>query len=176
MKGSTLTVVALATAALMPAVARGQQSDARIRVTKDAPGEIASTPGATNSDIQFTGPLGYRLRPGAAPLLCSPGDAEDVQNVQIKTELYQPGMITPEQAKALALCAVPGQIGSGEMETSGGRPIYDISLIPTDKKTYTKIQIDAYTGEVVNSKQFGGLRGLAGFLRESYEHKENKQP
>jgi len=85
-------------------------------------------------------------------------------------------MISPEQAKALALCAVPGQLSSGEMQVNNGRTVYEIALIPTDKKTYSKVEIDATTGEIINAKQFGGLRGLAGFLRESTERKNNKTP
>lgn len=154
-------------------VARAQER--HIPISKDDRGTVSTTSyGDVDLGIDWTGPLGYRLRPGAAPFYCDPADADEVAKVAIKSDLYRAGMITPDQAKALALCAVPGQIGSGEMEVAGGRTIYDISLIPNDKKTYTKIQIDAMTGEVVNAKQFGGLRGLAGFLRESAERKENK--
>jgi hypothetical protein len=161
--------MAIGVALALPAVASSQDTTH----SKTAGGEVVASDTAS---IQWTGPLGYRLRPGAAPIYCTGTDVGAAQAVRIDTSLYSAGMITPEQAKAVALCAVPGQIGSGEMEMSGNRPIYDITLIPTDKKTYTKIQIDAYNGEVVNSKQFGGLRGLAGFLRESFEHKENKKP
>jgi hypothetical protein len=38
------------------------------------------------------------------------------------------------------------------------------------------VEIDATTGEVINAKQYGGLRGLAAFLRESTERKKNKTP
>lgn len=117
----------------------------------------------------------YPLRPNKRPIYCHAGDAKEVARIEIKTDLYNRAtMISPKQAKALALCAVPGQIASGEMQSDGKRTWYDISLLPEDKKTYTKIQIDAATGEVINAKQFGGLRGLAGFLRESAERKENK--
>lgn len=166
------SAVALSIAAgARPAAAQDQH----IPISKDDRGTVSSTSyGDVDLGIDWRGPLGYTLRPGAAAFYCDAADADEVAKVAIKSDLYRQGMITPDQAKALALCAVPGQIGSGEMETADGRTIYDISLIPNDKKTYTKIQIDAYTGEVVNAKQFGGLRGLAGFLRESAERKENK--
>jgi uncharacterized membrane protein YkoI len=83
-------------------------------------------------------------------------------------------MISPDSAKMIALCAVPGQIGSGEMEVTNGRTEYEIAIIPNHKRTYTKVIIDAQTGAVLSTKQFGGLRGTAGWLRESFEHKENK--
>src|SRR4029078_463529 len=86
-------------------------------------------------------------------------------------------MISPDSAKIVALCAVPGQIGSGEMNTSGGRTVYEIAIIPNEKKTPRKVNVDAMTGAVLSSKQFGGLRGLAGWVRESAEHKDNtKKP
>jgi len=54
--------------------------------------------------------------------------------------------------------------------------VYEIDIIPNEKKTHTKVNVDAMTGAVLSSKQFGGLRGLAGWVRESAEHKMNKKP
>jgi hypothetical protein len=109
---------------------------------------------------------------------CSTVDATAAKAVTIKSELYKAdvGMISPDSAKIVALCAVPGQVGSGEMNTSGGRTVYEIDIIPNEKKTHTKVNVDAMTGAVLSSKQFGGLRGLAGWVRESAEHKMNKKP
>jgi uncharacterized membrane protein YkoI len=111
--------------------------------------------------------------------VCSSVDVSKAKDVTIKSDLYKAdaGMISPDSAKLVALCAVPGQIGSGEMEMSDGRTTYAIDIIPNDKKTHTKVVIDANTGAVLSSKQFGGLRGLAGWVRESAEHKNNtKKP
>ena len=33
--------------------------------------------------------------------------------------------------------------------------------------------VDAVTGAVLSTKQFGGARGLAGWVRESFDHKKN---
>ena len=164
---ATLAISATATSAQAQA-----QSDTRIPISKDG-ARITTT---SSGDIEYTGPLGYRLRPGGAPVYCAPNDAAEVARVSIKSDLYTSAMITPEQAKALALCAVPGQLSSGEMQVNNGRTVYEIALLPTDKKTYSKVEIDAMTGEIINAKQFGGLRGLAGFLRESTERKNNKVP
>jgi len=106
---------------------------------------------------------------------CSSIDASSAANVTIKTEGYNAAtMISPDSAKIIALCAVPGQIGSGELETKGATTHYAIDIIPDKKKTHTKVLVDAYTGAVLSSKQFGGLRGLTGWVRESGEHKKNK--
>jgi hypothetical protein len=61
------------------------------------------------------------------------------------------------------------------MNTANGRTQYAIDIIPNQKKTHTKVIIDAQTGAVLSSKQFGGLRGLAGWVRESAEHKHNEK-
>jgi uncharacterized membrane protein YkoI len=106
---------------------------------------------------------------------CSTVDASAARSVEIKTDLYKPGMITPDSAKIIALCAVPGQIGSGEMNIAEGRTNYAIDIIPNAKKTHTKVIVDARTGAVLSSKQFGGVRGLVGWVRESEEHKMNKK-
>jgi uncharacterized membrane protein YkoI len=149
-----------------------------IPIRKDGPTtsstSTTTTTTTSNGSVDWQGPLGYTLRPGGAPVYCAESDVAEVAKIRIRSDMYTNGMITPEQAKALALCAVPGQISSGEMENDNGRPVYQITLLPTDKKTHSKVEIDAYTGEVINAKQFGGLRGLAGYLRESAERKQNK--
>jgi len=107
---------------------------------------------------------------------CSTVDVNAARKISIKSDLYSAStMISPDSAKVLALCAVPGQIGSGEMNTANGRTQYAIDIIPNQKKTHTKVIIDAQTGAVLSSKQFGGLRGLAGWVRESAEHKHNEK-
>jgi uncharacterized membrane protein YkoI len=115
-------------------------------------------------------------RPG--PTACTTTDISAAKAVQIKTDLYDSTrMISPDRAKLVALCAVPGQIGSGEMNVADGRTQYAIDIIPDKMQTHTKVIVDAQTGAVLSSKQFGGLRGKVGWLRESLEHKENtKKP
>jgi hypothetical protein len=67
-------------------------------------------------------------------------DINAARAVSIKNDLYTPAtMISPDSAKVLALCAVPGQIGSGEMNMANGRTEYAIDIIPNQKKTHTKV-------------------------------------
>jgi hypothetical protein len=181
MKKLTL-ITAVASLALGGAVntTLAQTSTTRIPISKD--GTVSTTSSGTVSsmssgDIDWSGPLGYTLRPGGSAVYCAPNDAAEVARVQIKTDNYNSAtMISPEQAKALALCAVPGQLASGSIENANGRNVYEIDVLPTDKKTATKVEIDATTGEVINAKQYGGLRGLAAYLRESAARKNNKAP
>jgi hypothetical protein len=177
-----IALITVASLALGGAVntAVAQASTTRIPISKDGPtsttsnGTVSST---SSGDIDWNGPLGYTLRRGGNPVYCHPNDAAEVARVQIKTDNYNSAtMISPEQAKAVALCAVPGQLSSGSIENANGRNVYEIDVLPTDKKTATKVEIDASTGEVINAKQYGGLRGLAAFLRESAERKNNKTP
>jgi hypothetical protein len=134
-------------------------------------GEIAFT-----SPWQLT-PAQFRadLEPIHVPTTCAGAiDPAEVTRVAIKADLYQPGMVTPDSAKFLALCTIPGQITSGEMHAQDGRTMYEVTLIPERRSTNAKVIIDANTGEVLSSKTYGGLRGLAGYLRESVERDENK--
>jgi uncharacterized membrane protein YkoI len=115
----------------------------------------------------------YRWKGGA----CSTVDVEAVRKASIKTDLYDRSfMISPDSAKVVALCAVPGQIGSGEMKVSEGRTAYSIDIIPDHKQTHTNVIVDARTGYVLSSKQSGGLSGKVGWLRASFDHKENAKP
>jgi hypothetical protein len=110
----------------------------------------------------------------ATGTICSSVDVSAAKSVEIKTDKYDAAtMISPDSAKMIALCAVPGQIGSGEMNVKNGRAEYAIDIIPNKKKTHTKVVVDAQTGAVLSSKQFGGLRGVTGWVRESAEHKKN---
>src|SRR6266545_5012341 len=100
--------------------------------------------------------------------------ADEVKKVKIKADDYAAGMISADSAKTIALCYVPGQISSGEMNSNGTRTVYAVTVLPKDKKTYAKVIIDANTGEVLSTKTFGGARGYTVFLRESAERNKNK--
>jgi hypothetical protein len=167
MKHNILIATALCVAAAVSAGAQ-DTSSVRPKPPKDT-SKITSTPGDVLLDTipEWYVPMGKT---------CSTVDTTAAKAVTIKSELYSAGMISPDSAKIVALCAVPGQIGSGEMNKSGGRTVYEVDIIPNDKKTHTKVNVDAMTGAVLSSKQFGGLRGLAGWVRESAEHKMNKKP
>jgi uncharacterized membrane protein YkoI len=151
-------------------------SDERIPVHKDVQmssgGDVALTPSTDSADIAAARAAGDWYRPSSTA--CSNVDLGEAANVQLKTDMYDSTtMISPNDAKRVALCAVPGQIGSGEMSMSGNRAEYEISIIPNGKKTYSKVIVDAQTGAVLSTKQFGGARGFTGWVRESFEHKQN---
>jgi len=147
------------------------QDTVKVPVKKDTAVKKDSAAGNITMDdslmIEWFRPMGTT---------CSSVDVNAAKAVTIKSDLYKPdaGFISPDSAKVIALCAVPGQVGSGEMNVTDGRTQYEISIIPNEKKTTTKVIVDAKTGAVMSSKQFGGLRGLAGWVRESAEHKMNK--
>jgi hypothetical protein len=162
---------------LVGGVAQAQYatSDQRIPVHKDVQmtsgGEVMLSP-SDSADIAAARTAGYWFRPTSTA--CSNVDLGEAANVQLKTDLYDAStMISPDSAKKIALCAVPGQIGSGEMNQSGNRAEYEIAIIPNGKKTYSKVIVDAQTGAVLSTKQFGGARGFTGWVRESLEHKQN---
>ena len=162
---------------LMGASAQAQYatSEQRIPVRKDmtttSSGDVALVP-SDSADVAAARAAGDWYRPTGTA--CSTAGIGEAQNVQIATDHYDAAtMISPDSAKHIALCAVPGQIGSGEMNMSGTRAEYEIAVIPNGKKTYSKVIVDAQTGAVLSTKQFGGLRGATGWVRESLEHKQN---
>ncbi len=105
---------------------------------------------------------------------CATTDISAAKSVNISPKLYDSRpMINADSAKLIALCVVPGQISSGDMNVVNSRTQYNIDIIPNGKKTHTKVVVDAVTGAVLSTKQFGGARGLAGWVRESLEHKKN---
>jgi uncharacterized membrane protein YkoI len=165
-----MLVSAAALLALSAVVASAQDTTRkRVPVRKDTASAagVVSTPMADTLALEWYKPTGTT---------CSTVDVSAAHKISIKSDLYSATtMISPDSAKILALCAVPGQIGSGEMNTANDRTEYAIDIIPNQKKTHTKVIIDAQTGAVLSSKQFGGLRGLAGWVRESALHKHNEK-
>jgi uncharacterized membrane protein YkoI len=100
--------------------------------------------------------------------------ADEPARIEIKPGLEGKAHISPARAKAIALARVPGQIAGGELNEDGGRLHYEIKVLPEKKRTYTKVNIDAHTGAILDVKQFGGVRGAAGYVRESASRKRNK--
>lgn len=178
----TITAAALFLAGAISVQAQATSSR-RIPVHKDMPVDTtASAGGQLDTTLYTTAPdtmivdttaTAYEYYTPTAAAHCSSLDPASL-DVHIKTDLYNSAtMISPDSAKAIALCAVPGQIGSGEMNVANGMTNYAIDIIPNHKKTHTKVIVDAQTGAVLSSKQFGGMRGLAGWVRESHEHNTN---
>jgi uncharacterized membrane protein YkoI len=163
----------LVSGALIVAVApsaRAQASQDTVRQAR----RHTTTITTSNGDITYSGRYGYKLLAGGQPIYChGNADSAEVAKVAITSNLYQSDMISADQAKALALCVAPGQIASGDMEKSGSHTVYEIHVLPDKKQTATTVEIDAYTGQVLNAKQFGGLRGLAAYLRESQKRHTN---
>jgi hypothetical protein len=181
MHKSLTTAAALLFAGAIAAHAQAATSTHRIPVRKDVP--PASTTGAASGTLAdpraATMPVDTLVTEWYRPTgtVCSTVDVNAARSVSIKADMYDAAtMISPDSAKIVALCAVPGQIGSGEMNIREGRTEYAITIIPNGRKTHSKVVVDAQSGAVLSTKQMGGLRGLAGWVRESAEHKAHKQP
>ena len=99
---------------------------------------------------------------------------DEPARIKIGAGLEGRARISPNRAKAIALTRVPGQIAGGELSDQGGRLIYEIKVLPEKKKTYSKVNIDARTGAIISVKQFGGVRGAVGYVRESANRDRNK--
>ena len=146
-------------------------SETRIRVQKDV---YTSSAGDVAFDANLDRDITEARRAGEwyrfTGTTCAGVDPEEVRTATIESDLYVPGqMISPDSAKVIALCAVPGNIGSSDMEVNdAGRTEYEIDIVPNGKRTWTKVVIDARTGAVLSTKQYGGFRGLAGWIRESF--------
>lgn len=99
---------------------------------------------------------------------------DEPARIEIKAGTEGRARIGPNRAKAIALSRVPGQIAGGELTDEDGRLVYQIKVLPEKKKTYSKVIIDARSGRVLSVKQYGGVRGAVGYVRESASRKKNK--
>jgi uncharacterized membrane protein YkoI len=90
-------------------------------------------------------------------------------NVKVNQSLASSAKISGDSAFALARAhADNGEVSSAELESSGGRLIYEVKVLNKGKRAST-VKIDAMTGEVVEAKQHGGLKGT------KLHHSENKK-
>lgn len=175
----TTRLIGAASAMLLAGSVAGQAqttSTTRIGIHKDYTGSAGGSLATTPDTAYMYSPDSIRAvyYSPATSTTCSSVDASAARAVSIKTDMYDASsMISPDSAKFIALCAVPGQIGSGEMNMANGRTNYAIDIIPNGKKTHTKVIVDANTGAVLSTKQFGGFRGATGWVRESLEHRKN---
>ena len=113
---------------------------------------------------------------GADSLQRARHNAEEAAKIKVKDKdnLVGQATITPTRAAEIALAKVPGQLASNELKREDGRLVYDLKVLPDRKKTYTGIQVDGMTGDVLGMKQFGGVRGAAGYVRENADRKAHK--
>ena len=132
-------------------------SQVRLRVRKDAvvtrtaSGILPADSAVTDTAMYVPPTMAQEWYVPSGTTTCSTVDVAAAQAVHIKTDLYDAAtMISPDSAKVVALCAVPGQIGSGEMNVTNDRTDYAIDIIPNGKKTHTKVIVDAQTGAVLS--------------------------
>jgi uncharacterized membrane protein YkoI len=90
-------------------------------------------------------------------------------DVKVNPSLASSAKISGDSAFALARAhADNGEVSSAELESSGGRLVYEVHVLNKSKRAST-VTIDAMTGEVVDAKQHGGLKAT------KLHHKENKK-
>ena len=89
--------------------------------------------------------------------------------VKVNQSLANSAKVSGDSAFAIARAhADNGEVSSAELESSGGRLVYEVKVLNKSKRAST-ITVDAMTGEVVEATQHGGLKSTA------LHHKENKK-
>ena len=73
-----------------------------IPVMKDYRSSVSTTTTTSGGDIDWTGPLGYTLRPGTAPIYCSPAD-EAERDVALALTRTVPGLVDVRFARGGAV-------------------------------------------------------------------------
>jgi uncharacterized membrane protein YkoI len=91
--------------------------------------------------------------------------------VEIKVDpaLASTAKISADSAFALARAhADSGEVSSAELETNGGRLVYEVHVLNKNKRA-SSVWVDAITGEVLEATEHGGLKSTL------MHHKENKK-
>jgi uncharacterized membrane protein YkoI len=90
-------------------------------------------------------------------------------DVKVDQSLANTARVSADSAYAIARAnANDGEVSSAELETKGGRLIYNVKVLNKSKRAST-VHVDAMTGEVVKAKEYGGLKSTL------QHHKENKK-
>lgn len=90
-------------------------------------------------------------------------------DVKVNESLANSVKVSGDSAFALARAhADNGEVSSAELESAGGRLVYEVHVLNKSKRAST-VTIDAMTGEVVEATKHGGLKAT------QLHHKENKK-
>ena len=108
--------------------------------------------------------------------IAAPAAAQNVQpekaarvDVKVNQSLANSAKISGDSAFALARAhADNGEVSSAELESSGGRLVYEVHVLNKNKGAST-VTVDAMTGEVVDATKHGGLKAT------KMHHTENKK-
>ena len=89
--------------------------------------------------------------------------------VKVDASLANAAKISADSAFVLARAhADSGEVSSAELESSGGRLVYEVHVLNKNKGAST-VTVDAMTGEVVDATKHGGLKAT------KMHHTENKK-
>jgi len=96
------------------------------------------------------------------------GEGKKADEAQEAARLAQEAKLTPQEAEAKALAAVPGNVGKVELGDENGRVIYEVHVQDASGKN-TEVKVDAKTGEIAGKETDGEHEGG---LDENYEHQD----
>ena len=89
--------------------------------------------------------------------------------IKVSPSLANSAKVSGDSAMALARRnAAWGEVSSAELTMEDKRLVYDVKVLNKSKRA-TQVRIDAMTGQIVENKQYGGLKATA------VHHKENKK-
>ena len=103
---------------------------------------------------------GFVAMPAAAQM--THGDAQSATAVKIENKvsrsLAASVKVTADSAMLLARSHADwGEVSSGELTMKDKRLVYDLTLLNKSKRA-TNVWVDAMSGDVVENKQYGGLK------------------
>ena len=81
---------------------------------------------------------------------CAVVGAQTPRKSKIPASLKQEAKITAEDARAIALKKVPGEIEEEELEKEHGKLVYSYDIRATGQKGITEVQVSAMDGSIVS--------------------------
>ena len=90
-------------------------------------------------------------------------------DIKVSPSLANSVKISGDSAMAIARRNADwGEVSSAELNTEDKRLVYDVKVLNKSKRA-TQVRIDAMSGEIVENKQYGGLKATR------VHHMENKK-
>ncbi len=81
-------------------------------------------------------------------LLAVAGDAVPMISANAAESAVATSSVTEEQAKAIALKALPGKVNKVELETKEGKKTYVVEIITNKTEEKKDVWVDYYTGKL----------------------------
>jgi uncharacterized membrane protein YkoI len=104
--------------------------------------------------------------------VCAAAGAQTPKKSKSPASLKKKTTVSPEEARAIALKQLPGEIEEEELEREHGKLVYSYDIRPTGQQGITEVQVSAVDGSIVSVEK----EDAASEAREKQQERDKSKP